>query len=202
ILLPLIGTALALLSACIPSLYPFYTDEDLTYDSKLLGSWGPRDAKSVERWVFTAGGGKVYQLDITDNEGKTGEFEAHLLKLDQHLFLDLTPHEVKTDPSQTDMVNWSLVAGHLLVGVYQIDRTFKMAFLDVKWLENFLKANPSAVAHRMTRNQLVLTAGTRQLQQFVLAHLGEKELFESADDASEMERKSDQPSTSLGTPKD
>jgi hypothetical protein len=199
-ILPVIATALVLLSACIPSLHPFYTDEDLTFDSRLLGSWGSKGDATIERWVFKVLGPKTYHLEITENEGKTGDFEAHLLKLGAHLFLDLIPRTMKPDPSQADLVNWSLIPGHLLARVYQIEPTFKMALVDFKWLEGFLKANPGALAHRVSRDELVLTAGTRELQQFVLAHLADNELFKSAADAGEMERKTDQPPKSPAAP--
>jgi hypothetical protein len=201
-ILPLIATALVLLSACIPSVHPFYTDEDLAFDSRLLASWGPKGDASKERWAFTAADAKTYHLEIIDNEGKTGEFEAHLFKLGQHLFLDLTPRTAKPDPSQADLVQWSLIPGHLLARVYQIEPTFKMAMVDFKWLEGFLKANPSVLAHRISSDALVvLTAGTQQLQQFVLAHLGADELFKSAEDSDEMERKTDQPPKSPAAPR-
>ena len=29
-----------LMCGCVPSLQPFYTDKDLTFDSNLLGVWG------------------------------------------------------------------------------------------------------------------------------------------------------------------
>jgi hypothetical protein len=199
-LLPAIATALVLLSACLPSLHPFYTDEDLTFDSRLVGSWGPKGADTVERWVFRPADEKTYHLDIVEREGKTGEFDAHLLKLGPHLFLDLIPRSVKPDPSQADMVAWSLIPGHLLARVYQIEPTFKMALMDFKWLEEFLKANPAALTHQIVQNDLVLTAGTRQLQQFVLAHLGSDELFKSPDDAGEMERKTEPPPKSPAAP--
>jgi hypothetical protein len=54
----------------------------------------------------------------------------------------------------------------------------KLAFFDFDWLEKFIKKNPKALAYHKEGDHIVLTAGTRDLQKFVLKHLGEDELFE------------------------
>jgi len=85
LILPL--ALLAALAGCVPSLNPLYIEKDLVFDPALLGVWGEPNAK--ETWTFEKAGEKKYKLLQTDNDGRTGEFEVHLLKLSNHYFLDL-----------------------------------------------------------------------------------------------------------------
>jgi hypothetical protein len=52
-----------------------------------------------------------------------------------------------------------------------------LTFSDFDWLEKFPEKNPQALAHHVEEKRIVLTADTRDLQKFVLQHLGQGELF-------------------------
>ncbi len=77
---------LFMLAGCVPSLNPLYTDQDLIFDSALLGVWTDKDSK--ETWAFTEAGEKEYKLLYTEEDGRKGEFKAHLLKIEGKTFLD------------------------------------------------------------------------------------------------------------------
>lgn len=166
-----------LLSACIPSVEPFFLDKDVVFDPTLLGEWQAKDTKNEpQHWKFERGKDKAYALTVTDDEGKQGHFTATLFELKQHQFLDLIADECEFATNQVDLVGFSLIAGHLLVHVAQVEPDLKMAFCDYKWLDEYLKENPKALAHR-GGDDIVLTATTRQLQRFVLKHVDGGELF-------------------------
>ena len=40
----------AIVTGCVPTLNPIYTDKDLIFDPALLGTWGSDDPR--EKWVF------------------------------------------------------------------------------------------------------------------------------------------------------
>lgn len=175
-LLLLVGTT-ALLSACIPSVNPFYTDKDVIFDPRLLGEWRELETKDKpEIWKFEASDEKAYKLTTTDKEGKQGEFAAHLFKLKQELFLDLVPSNCDYATNQADLVACAMFPGHLLLRVPQLAPELRLAASDYDWLEKYLKANPKALAHHRADKQILLTADTRALQRFVLKHLREGEL--------------------------
>src|SRR5436190_15671489 len=92
-LLVLASIALCGVVGCIPtSINPLYTGQDLVFDPALIGVWsGEGDSK--ETWTFEKAGDTEYKFICTDDEGKTGRFEAHLLKLGHTQFLDLFPDE-------------------------------------------------------------------------------------------------------------
>jgi hypothetical protein len=165
-----------LLAACIPSINPFYTDKDVVFEKKLLGEWQDKEkADEPQIWNFEEGKDKAYKLTVTEKEGKQGEFEAHLFKLKQEYFLDIMATEIGTNVS--DLVKMSLISGHLLLRVSQIDPELKLAMTDVDWLDKHLKEHPKALAHHRDDDRIFLTAETADLQSFMLKHLGEDELF-------------------------
>lgn len=175
-----VALAVGLFSACIPSVNPFYAEKDVSFDARLIGEWQPNEkSEEAEAWRFERAEDKAYKLTVTEEDGRYGEFTARLFKLKQELFLDLIPTECKYATNEASLVAASMIPGHLLVRVTQIEPELKLAFFDFNWLEKHLKANPKALAHRAAGESLVLTASIRDLQSFVLKHLGEDELFES-----------------------
>jgi hypothetical protein len=90
---------LLLLTGCVPvdSLNPLYTDKDLTFDESLLGSWvGPDKGEEggLEILARNQDGKKSYLLVMTDKDKdlkvfKKTVYQAQLVKLNEHLFLDV-----------------------------------------------------------------------------------------------------------------
>jgi len=189
----------AILAGCIPSVHPFYTEKDLLFDARLVGEWHAKnESDDPQFWAFEQGEDKAYKLIVTEKEGKHGEFKAHLFKLKDNYFLDIVPSECRFDTNQADLVSFSLIAGHLLLRVPQLEPNLKLAFCDFEWLEKFLERNPKALAHHAEDKRIVLTADTPELQSFVLKHLAEDELFQKV---GEMVRKSGAPSKAGEPPK-
>ena len=179
---------LAALAGCIPSVHPFYTKTDVVFEAGLVGEWQAKEESSdPQRWKFEKGEEKSYKLTVTEKEGKHGEFKAHLFKLKDEHFLDIVPNECRFDTNQAEMISFSIIAGHLLVRVAQLEPDLKFAFFDFDWLEKFLEKNPKSLAHYHEENRLVLTADTPELQRFVVQHLAEDELFQKP---RELSRKS------------
>ena len=171
-----IGAAAVLLAACIPSVNPFYTDKDVVFDPHLLGEWQDKQAtNNPETWMFEQATNKSYNLTVTA-EGKTGKFTAHLFKLKQEQFLDFIPSDCDYASNQADIVGAAMFPGHLLFRVAQIEPELKMAGSDYDWLGNYLKTNSAALEHHTEGDRIVLTADTRDLQKFVLKHMGTNEL--------------------------
>jgi hypothetical protein len=165
-----------LLAACIPSINPFYTEKDVVFEKKLLGEWREKEnADEPQIWNFEEGTEKAYKLTVTEKEGKHGEFEAHLFKLKQDYFLDIVATEIGTNVA--DLITASMIPGHLLFRVPQIEPELKLAAFDFDWLDKHLKEHPKSLAHHRDNDRIVLTAETADLQSFVMKHLGEDELF-------------------------
>ncbi len=185
----LAATALIIgLTACIPSVKPFFTAKDLVFETKLLGEWQEKGKTNDPAcWKFEREGTNDYKLTIKESEEKEGVFSAHLFKVKTEYFLDLTPTKCEFAKDQTDWVAFAMFPGHLLARITQFEPELKLAFFDFDKLTKLLKENPSAVEHHQENDRFVLTADTAALQRFVMSHLGEGELF---GEAGEMVRKS------------
>ena len=90
---------LACLTGCVPvdSLNPLYTDKDLVFDEALVGSWvGPDKGEEggLEFLARDQDGERSYLLVMTAKDKDSNAFKkivyhARLVKLNEHLFLDV-----------------------------------------------------------------------------------------------------------------
>ncbi len=175
-----VAAALALVAGCIfvagciPSLNPFYSEQDIVFDPRLLGEWHTKgDTNDVQTWKFEEAETNAYSLVITNKGSKQGKLDAHLFKLDGQLFLDLIPSECKYDSDQADIIAASMFPGHLLLRVPQLEPTLQIAYCDYDWLSKYLEVHPDALPHHKEQNSVVLTPQTGALQAFVIQHLNE-----------------------------
>src|SRR6476661_6405763 len=105
----LLLAGLLCLTGCVPvdSLNPLYTDKDLAFDESLLGSWvGPDKGEEggLEILARETDGKKSYVLVVTDRDKdlkvfKKTVYHASLVKLNEHLFLDVV--EQSFEPQST-----------------------------------------------------------------------------------------------------
>ena len=188
-----------LLGGCVPvmSLHPLFTEEKIVFEEKLLGKWmdNPNSPKST--WEFkriedsTQEDGelnppkkpeKAYQLILFNNEDNTkGSFYAHLVKLENRLFLDVYPSRLpcaQPDPNEDWLLNtFFLIPSHSFVIIDSIEPQLKMRWTNQDEMEKLLKEKPNAIKHELIEDTIVLTAPTEQLQLFVLKYADDKRLF-------------------------
>src|SRR5262249_38073759 len=81
------GFALLLTGCLAISVYPFYSDKDVSFEPALTGQW-TKTTDNKEQWTFEKKGEKGYQLTYTDGD-KKHVMDAHLFRLKDQLFLDL-----------------------------------------------------------------------------------------------------------------
>jgi hypothetical protein len=97
----LVLTLLLLLPGCwIYSINPLYEenlspDPDLVFDQSLVGSWGSTDNGCL--WILAiAAHQQAYELTLTPapdcKDEKTSRYDGHLVKLNDHRFLDVAPN--------------------------------------------------------------------------------------------------------------
>ena len=175
------GLAL-LLSGCLAiSVYPFYSEKDVSFEPGLVGKW-TKTTDIKEQWTFEKKGEKAYQLTYSDGEKKY-VMDAHLFRLKEQLFLDLFnangPEDIMPPP----------VPSHLLIRVFQIKPTLRMAAMDYEWLSKLLEKDRHAIRHHLlitdekSQNaQIVLTADTPELQKFIADNLKTEDTWKDAFD--------------------
>lgn len=174
----------AVLCGCVPvaSLHCLYTDADVVFDEKLLGTWmdDPNDPDTTWQFSRMDDPNNSYKLIFTDEEGRKGSFIARLVKLKNKLFLDVYPSGLPwepEDPNDIDYNTFFLIPAHTFLKVESIEPRLKMSITQEGEMEKLLKEKPDAVEHTSVEDRLVLTASTKQLQAFVLKYADDERLF-------------------------
>ncbi|MGD2094127.1 MAG: hypothetical protein PVH77_03870 [Phycisphaerales bacterium] len=174
----------AMLGGCIPvmSLHSLHTEKDVMFDAKLLGTWTENPEKPEATWEFTRMDKpkNAYNLLITENEEEKGLFVAYLVKLQDQLFLDLSPVLVESDdPNEGKLLfnDMFLIPAHTFIKVDSIEPQLKFRLTQDNKTKELLKTDPNAVKHTIIEDRLVLTASTKDLQSFVLKYANDNRLF-------------------------
>ena len=159
-----ISVLLVLLAGCVSSMYPFYTPDDLVRDDALLGKW----RYEQETWKFEQIDSLSYRL-IHVEDGKRGEFVAHLVLLDSLMFLDLYPVENK---AFNGMHSMHLIPTHTFSRIWLGKDRLTLAMFDYEKVKALLARDSLTTDYVVSSNrQVVLTGHTATLQQFALSNL-------------------------------
>jgi hypothetical protein len=163
------GIALAL-TACAPSLHPFYTDKDIVFDEELLGVWIDDSGSTCK---FSKSGDNYYELLLMDE--KPARFDARLFELGGMRFLDLYPKPLGDEVS---VYPENFVPAHSLARVTIAKDSISIATMDGNWLKELSARNQLDLKHeRINDDMIALTASTRDLQAFALKQANNKEAF-------------------------
>jgi hypothetical protein len=173
-----------LLGGCVPviSLYPLYTDKDVVFEEKLLGTWVQDDGETTWEFKTIDEPNNAYKLIFSDDEGKKGSFVARLVKLQNRHFLDVYPSEVPwelDDPNKTDWPYnvFFLIPAHTFLKIDSMEPQLKIRLMLDSDVKELLKQEPKAIKHAVIEDRLVLTASTKELQAFVLKYADGDRLF-------------------------
>ncbi len=162
---------LFLAAGCIPTLHPLYKPMDVVYRPELLGEWRePGDAAGGNSWTFSRGEGNTYRLEI-ETDGKTGVFNAHVVRINDKLFLDIQPDKTAIEGTH-DVFRGYLIAAHTFFHIHRLDEQLVMSNMDPNWVKEYLHEHPEALKHaKMPDGFPLITASTAELQAFALKHL-------------------------------
>ncbi len=190
---------LALAAGCGPifSLHPLFTEENLTFDERLLGSWvddvnkpeqswefsrlGPVDQNTLEG-VFKGVEDRLYRLTVKGDENGKGVFIACLGKVAGKLFLDIYPAKFPSGPQDVKKMELGynalfLMPVHTFAKVELAGDELKVILTDDEKFDDLIKAEPNAVKYDRVDERLVLTATPKELQAFVTKYSNDKRLF-------------------------
>ncbi len=153
-----------IISGCVPSLNPLYTEEDLVYNNELIGTW--IEIKSKETWTFSQKSKKEYWLNHSENND-AALFEAHLVKLGDFLFIDLYPSELK---SSNYLYQTHLYPVHTFSKIRISKNQIVIKILNPIWLEESVENKRINIDYVRSDETILLTAKTTELQNFVLKY--------------------------------
>jgi hypothetical protein len=185
----LIGMLALLAGSCIPSLFPLYTDEDLVTDDRIVGDWDTGEGGTwvIERLDYTPtsdffsrdwsapGEKKNYRLnviEVSEEDTLEAEFILHMLVLDGQYYLNYYPVDYELDH---DFLAWHMIEANNFSKVNLSDDSLSLSFFNPDYLEELIDKNRIKISHIRHDNGILLTAGTRELQKFVIKYGDEED---------------------------
>ncbi|MDP3025667.1 MAG: hypothetical protein Q8O10_09060 [candidate division Zixibacteria bacterium] len=169
-ILVVIGIAM-FLANCVPSLHPLFTEKDLVFDPALIGMWVDENGKNT--WAFQKSGDNSYELVYTENESPA-KFEAHLVKLEKFLFLDLFPEEPEM---KNGLYKGLLIPVHGFSRIWIEGDLVKLAYLDPDWLKDMIDKKKIKIGHDFIDQGIILTEQTKDLQKFAVKYAEDSKAF-------------------------
>jgi len=188
------GILAILASSCIPSLFPLYTREDIVYDDRIEGAWDggfdqlgiwtvekleyhPKRSFFDPDWTepdeHSDPGNIHYRLTVrqaTEKDTVEAEFLLHLLGLGDQVYMNICPHEFELDH---DFLSWHMIEANTFLRVKIFDDRFEVQAFDPWFLFNLIKEDRIRIDHVSFGGEILITAPTRDLQQFVLKYSDE-----------------------------
>lgn len=161
------------LGGCLPmSIHPLYTDDTIVFEEKLVGKWADGD----EIWQFSRDGEKAYKLRIVE-DGKEGYFNAHLVQLENMLFLDIIPDD-KTLKDVQSFCQLHLLRTHTFIRIEQTEPNMVLQMMGLDKVKEILRNDPNLLKHEIVEDDgLVLTAATQDLQKFIIEYADTEGVF-------------------------
>ncbi len=161
---------LLFLSGCIPSLHPLYSPDTLVFEKGLLGTW---HEESGGTWTFTGNPDRSYLVRLEDDEKEEQDsFIVHLVRLDDHLFLDFVRHD-------REEFFAPYLPTHSFAKIEKSGANWVIRQFNGDYLEKLIKNRKIRIKHEvLDDDNYLLTASTEELQQFFRKFAHEEEAFD------------------------
>ena len=165
------AVSLALAGCYVQSVHPLHTEDKLTVDPGLVGTWAD-EKEPGESTVIRAEGQSSYKLTFTD-DGVSSEYEGHLVQLGESVCLDMFPAQARQEGCGDDFMPL-----HLIFRIQRDGDEMKVASINHEWLTKMLDNKEVNVPHFRYEGRIVLSMETEQLQHVLMGFAGMEEAFE------------------------
>jgi len=196
---------LIFLSSCLTTLHPIFTEKDVVYDSKLIGTWKMSEEGDKSPSVLTEKGQAVitnlategslelpgnisaikqkgYFITYWDEKGKISEqYIAFLARIGKHLYFDYYPADKKEDRKLDEFFGAHFVKMHTSYRVeISKDGSFELSQLDGSYVKSLIDEKKIRINYETdTDDNTIITASTKELQQYLLKYGDEPSAYRS-----------------------
>lgn len=136
------------------SIHPLYTEKDIKFNPELVGIWVNEEEKA--QLLLEKAGKNAYTMIYTEKQ-ESGNFDAHLVELNNNWYLDVYPKELAEG---NDFYRIHFIAGHTFARVWIEKDTLKFALLSYQWLKDNFEKNKIKLNHEIESDNIILTAST------------------------------------------
>ena len=188
---------LIFLSSCLTTLHPIFTVKDLTYDPKLIGTWNIEREGNKERVIISnlatensveLPGNisdikeKGYLISYQHEDSRNPErYIAFLARIGKYLYFDYYPAYKKEDQKIDEFFEAHFIKMHTSYRVEILnDGSFELSQLDGSYVKNLIDQKKIRISHEASADDdIVITASTSELQQYLIKYGDEPEAYES-----------------------
>ena len=187
---------LIFLSSCLNTLHPIFTEKDLAYDPKFIGTWNTERSGNKEKVVISnlatensveLPGNistikqKGYFITWQDENGDTKQYIAFLERIGKHLYFDYYPAAKKEDRKLDEFFGIHFVRMHTSYRVeFLNDGNFELSQLDGSFVKSLIDEKKIRISHETDADgNITITASTKELQQYLLKYGDESSAYES-----------------------
>ena len=188
---------LIFLSSCLTTLHPIFTEKDLAYDPKLIGTWNIEREGNKERVTISnlatenslelpgnisGVKEKGYLISYQHEEGKNPErYIAFLARIGKYLYFDYYPADKKEDQKLDEFAGAHWVKMHTSYRVEILnDGSFELSQLDGSYVNSLIDQKKIRINHETgADDNIVITASTSELQQYLIKYSDEPEAYDS-----------------------
>lgn len=185
------------LSGCLTTLHPIFTEKDLAYDPKLIGTWNTENQGNKGKVVIsnlatenslelpgntTTIKQKGYFISYQNGPGGTSKrYIAFLARVGKHLYFDYYPADRKEDEKIDEFFGAHLVKMHTSYRVEILnDGSFELSQLDESYVTKLIDEKKIRISHETDADDnTVITASTQELQQYLLKYGDEPSAYRS-----------------------
>lgn len=181
------------LSGCLTTLHPIFTEKDLAYDPKLIGTWKTESRRVVitnlatESSVELPGNissikQKGYLISYQREDGEiTERYIAFLARIGKHFYLDYFPASKKEFRKIDEFFEVHFVKMHTSYRVEILkDGSYELSQLDEGFVTKLIDEKKIRISHETgTDDNKVITASTKELQQYLLKYGDEPSAYRS-----------------------
>ena len=179
---------LIFLSSCLTTLHPIFTEKDLAYDPKLIGTWNTENegkkGKVIISNLTTVNSAELpgnisaikqrgYFIIYQDENGKVSDqYIAFLARIGKHFYFDYFPADKKEDRKLDEFFGVHFVRMHTSYRVEILkDGSFELSQLDGSYVKSLIDEKKIRISHEKdaTGNK-VITASTDELQQYIIKY--------------------------------
>jgi len=188
---------LIFLSSCLTTLHPIFTEKDLAYDPKLIGTWNTEREGNKER-VTISNLATENSVELPGNISRIKQkgylisyqhehseipdrYIAFLARIGKYLYFDYYPAYKKEDLKIDEFFGAHLAKMHTSYRVEILnDGSFELSQLDGSYVKSLIDQKKIRISHETgADDNFVITAPTSELQQYLIKYSDEPEAYES-----------------------